>query len=62
MDSTSENFTSYKMVVAALCAVLSIICLLIIYVCMMVRKDKTYQGDTCMHQSQFYCFNYPWRV
>ena len=43
MDSTSENFTSYKMVVAALCAVLSIICLLIIYVCMMVRKDKTYQ-------------------
>lgn len=43
MDSTSENFTSYKMVVATLCAVLSIICLLIIYVCMMVRKDKTYQ-------------------
>ena len=43
MDSTSGNSTSYKMVVAALCAVMSIICLLIIYVCMMIRKDKTYQ-------------------
>lgn len=48
MDSTSGNSTSYKMVVAALCAVMSIICLFVICVCMMARKDKAYQkGYLC---------------
>lgn len=43
MDSTSGNSISYKIIVAALCAVMSIICLFVIYVCMMIRNDKTYQ-------------------
>lgn len=48
MSSTSGSTTSYKIVVAALCAVMSIICLFIICVCMGIRKDKTRQrGYLC---------------